>query len=105
MPKVSFAQLRDVLHGLGEYPAQYRYAVHAFVCKTPWDRQTYRVLMNNVFSRRIIWRIVLQTPSNAEAFGRLLELGTHPAHLQLHRKYPIKSRKLLRVLQRCVVRS
>ncbi|EDQ88096.1 uncharacterized protein MONBRDRAFT_32998 [Monosiga brevicollis MX1] len=86
MPKVSFAQLRDVLHGLGEYPAQYR--------------QTYRVLMNNVFSRRIIWRIVLQTPSNAEAFGRLLELGTHPAHLQLHRKYPIKSRKLLRVLQR-----
>ena len=50
--------------------------------------------------RSFIWRCLLQLPENHTAYSSLLERGTHPAYLQLHQTYPIKSRKLLRVLQR-----
>lgn len=51
-----------------------------------------------------IWRSLLQLPENHTAFSSLLDKGTHVAFLNLPQKYPIKSRKLLRVLQRCVQR-
>ena len=50
--------------------------------------------------RSFIWRCLLCLPENHTAYSSLLERGTHPAYLQLHQHYPIKSRKLLRVLQR-----
>lgn len=66
-------KLVSILRAHGEYPAKYR----AF-----------------------IWRCQLQLPSNHAAYSSLLERGTHPAYMGLHRQYPIKSRRLTRVLQR-----
>ncbi|XP_036614218.1 TBC1 domain family member 31 [Trichosurus vulpecula] len=65
--------LQTLLRGYGEYPTKYR---------------------------MFIWRSLLQLPENYSAFNSLLDKGTHCAFLNIHEKYPIKSRKLLRILQR-----
>ena len=52
--------------------------------------------------RMFIWRSLLQLPENHAAFCSLVDKGTHSAFVRLHENYPIKSRKLLRVLQRFV---
>ncbi|XP_027747482.1 TBC1 domain family member 31 isoform X2 [Empidonax traillii] len=66
-------RLRALLKGFGEYPAKYR---------------------------MFVWRSLLQLPENHLAFSNLIDKGTHSAFVNIHNKYPIKSRKLLRVLQR-----
>ncbi|KAM5281257.1 TBC1 domain family member 31 isoform 6-T6 [Ctenodactylus gundi] len=66
-------RLQSLLRGYGEYPTKYR---------------------------MFIWRSLLQLPENHTAFSSLIDKGTHVAFLNLQKKYPIKSRKLLRVLQR-----
>ncbi|XP_027540285.1 TBC1 domain family member 31 isoform X2 [Neopelma chrysocephalum] len=66
-------RLRALLKGFGEYPAKYR---------------------------MFVWRSLLQLPENHLAFSSLIDKGTHNAFVNIHNKYPIKSRKLLRVLQR-----
>ncbi|XP_055143140.1 TBC1 domain family member 31 isoform X18 [Symphalangus syndactylus] len=66
-------RLQILLKGYGEYPTKYR---------------------------MFIWRSLLQLPENHTAFSSLIDKGTHVAFLNLQKKYPIKSRKLLRVLQR-----
>ncbi|KAM5157490.1 TBC1 domain family member 31 [Mantella aurantiaca] len=66
-------RLQALLKGFGEYPTKYR---------------------------MFIWRSLLQLPENHAAFSSLTDKGTHPQYLHLHKEYPIKSRKLLRVLQR-----
>ena len=47
-----------------------------------------------------IWRTLLQLPENHASYSALLDRGTHPAYLTLHQTCPLKSRKLLRVMQR-----
>ena len=59
----------------------------------------------NIQHRLFIWRTILRLPENHSAYAALVEKGTHPAYEQLHEKYPIKSHKLQRVLQRYVVYS
>ena len=49
-----------------------------------------------------IWRSLLNLPENHAAYSSLVDKGTHNAFVRIHEEYPIKSRKLLRVLQRCV---
>uniref|UniRef100_A0A8D1C7Y1 TBC1 domain family member 31 n=1 Tax=Sus scrofa TaxID=9823 RepID=A0A8D1C7Y1_PIG len=66
-------RLQILLKGYGEYPTKYR---------------------------MFIWRSLLQLPENHTAFSNLLDKGIHVAFLNLEKTYPIKSRKLLRVLQR-----
>ncbi|KAM4687302.1 TBC1 domain family member 31 [Discoglossus pictus] len=66
-------RLKALLKGFGEYPTKYR---------------------------MFIWRSLLQLPENHAAFSSLTDKGTHSQYLLLHQEYPIKSRKLLRVLQR-----
>ncbi|XP_070248106.1 TBC1 domain family member 31 isoform X5 [Myotis yumanensis] len=66
-------RLQILLKGYGEYPTKYR---------------------------MFIWRSLLQLPENHTAFSSLIDKGVHVAFLNLQREYPIKSRKLLRVLQR-----
>ncbi|XP_044906054.1 TBC1 domain family member 31 isoform X8 [Felis catus] len=66
-------RLQILLKGYGEYPMKYR---------------------------MFIWRSLLQLPENHTAFSSLVDKGVHVAFLNLQKKYPIKSRKLLRVLQR-----
>uniref|UniRef100_A0A452V9W8 TBC1 domain family member 31 n=1 Tax=Ursus maritimus TaxID=29073 RepID=A0A452V9W8_URSMA len=66
-------RLQILLKGYGEYPTKYR---------------------------MFIWRSLLQLPENHTAFSSLEDKGVHVAFLNLQKKYPIKSRKLLRVLQR-----
>lgn len=66
-------RLQILLKGYGEYPTKYR---------------------------MFIWRSLLQLPENHTAFSSLIDKGVHVAFLNLQRQYPIKSRKLLRVLQR-----
>ncbi|XP_019573314.2 TBC1 domain family member 31 isoform X4 [Rhinolophus sinicus] len=66
-------RLQILLKGYGEYPTKYR---------------------------MFIWRSLLQLPENHTAFSSLIDKGIHVAFLNLQKKYPIKSRKLLRVLQR-----
>ncbi|NWS14728.1 TBC31 protein, partial [Pachyramphus minor] len=66
-------RLQALLKGFGEYPAKYR---------------------------MFVWRSLLQLPENHLAFSSLIDKGTHSAFVNIHNKYPIKSRKLLRVLQR-----
>ncbi|NWI95333.1 TBC31 protein, partial [Pitta sordida] len=66
-------RLQALLKGFGEYPAKYR---------------------------MFVWRSLLQLPENHLAFNSLIDKGTHSAFVNIQNKYPIKSRKLLRVLQR-----
>ncbi|NXM71888.1 TBC31 protein, partial [Serilophus lunatus] len=66
-------RLRALLKGFGEYPAKYR---------------------------MFVWRSLLQLPENHLAFNSLTDKGTHSAFVNIQNKYPIKSMKLLRVLQR-----
>ena len=44
----------------------------------------------------------MKLPENHRAYSTLLEKGTHPSYATLHEKCPMKSRKLLRVLQRAL---
>lgn len=74
-PQLNKDKLLSILKGYGEYPAKYR---------------------------MFIWRCLLKLPDNHAAYSSLLERGTHPSYVSLHKKYPIKSRKLLRVLQRAL---
>uniref|UniRef100_A0A8D2HIP9 TBC1 domain family member 31 n=1 Tax=Urocitellus parryii TaxID=9999 RepID=A0A8D2HIP9_UROPR len=66
-------RLQILLKGYGEYPTKYR---------------------------MFIWRALLQLPENHTAFSSLIDKGIHEAFINLQKQYPIKSRKLLRVLQR-----
>ncbi|XP_054241318.1 TBC1 domain family member 31 isoform X2 [Indicator indicator] len=66
-------RLQALLKGFGEYPAKYR---------------------------MFVWRSLLQLPENHLAFSSLIDKGTHSAFVNIQKEYPIKSRKLLRVLQR-----
>ncbi|CAH2285849.1 TBC1 domain family member 31 isoform X1 [Pelobates cultripes] len=66
-------RMQALLKGFGEYPTKYR---------------------------MFIWRSLLQLPENHAAFSSLIDKGTHSQYALLHQDYPIKSRKLLRVLQR-----
>uniref|UniRef100_A0A663DS13 TBC1 domain family member 31 n=1 Tax=Aquila chrysaetos chrysaetos TaxID=223781 RepID=A0A663DS13_AQUCH len=66
-------RLRALLKGFGEYPAKYR---------------------------MFVWRSLLQLPENHLAFSSLIDKGTHSAFVNIQNEYPIKSMKLLRVLQR-----
>ncbi|NXN37572.1 TBC31 protein, partial [Rhinoptilus africanus] len=66
-------RLQALLKGFGEYPAKYR---------------------------MFVWRSLLQLPENHLAFSRLIDKGTHSAFVNIQNEYPIKSQKLLRVLQR-----
>ena len=47
-----------------------------------------------------IWRSILKLPENHAAYAALVDKGTHPAFDKLNEEYPIKSRRLLRILQR-----
>lgn len=66
-------KLQAILKGYGEYPSKYR---------------------------MFIWRKILCLPENHAAYGALVDKGVHPAYDNLHKAYPIKSSKLLRILQR-----
>ncbi|XP_030409634.1 TBC1 domain family member 31 isoform X4 [Gopherus evgoodei] len=66
-------RLQALLKGFGEYPAKYR---------------------------MFVWRALLQLPENYLAFSSLMDKGIYSAFVHLKDEYPMKSRKLLRVLQR-----
>ncbi|XP_059722132.1 TBC1 domain family member 31 isoform X1 [Haemorhous mexicanus] len=66
-------RLQALLKGFGEYPAKYR---------------------------MFVWRSLLQLPENHLAFSSLIDRGIHSAFVNIQKEYPIKSGKLLRVLQR-----
>ncbi|NXQ15775.1 TBC31 protein, partial [Peucedramus taeniatus] len=66
-------RLQALLKGFGEYPAKYR---------------------------MFVWRSLLQLPENHLAFSSLVDRGIHSAFVNIQKDYPIKSGKLLRVLQR-----
>ncbi|CAD5117568.1 DgyrCDS6328 [Dimorphilus gyrociliatus] len=70
---LSILRLKRILQHYGEYPAKYR-----------------------VF----IWRQLLKLPENHEAYSSLITKGIHPSYNNLHEKIPLKSRKLLRILQK-----
>ena len=56
-----------------------------------------------VCHRMFIWRKILCLPENHAAYGALVDKGVHSAYDNLHKAYPIKSSKLLRILQRLVL--
>ncbi|XP_043118038.1 TBC1 domain family member 31 isoform X2 [Puntigrus tetrazona] len=66
-------RLQTLLRAFGEYPAKYR---------------------------MFIWRSLLHLPENHAAFSSLTDKGLHSAYMCLQERYPIKSHKLQRGLQR-----
>lgn len=68
-----YPKLVKILKCYGEYPSRYR---------------------------MFIWKLLLRLPENYEAYSALIEQGTHPSFMDLHKKYPIKSPKCTRMLQR-----
>ncbi|XP_030606506.1 TBC1 domain family member 31 [Archocentrus centrarchus] len=70
---LSKKRLMALLKAFGEYPAKYR---------------------------MFVWRSLLCLPENHAAYSSLTDKGLHSAFLTLHVKYPIKSHKLQRGLQR-----
>ncbi|KAJ3323251.1 TBC1 domain member 31 [Boothiomyces sp. JEL0866] len=67
------AKLRGFLHHYGTYPEQYRH---------------------------MIWRFLLKLPENRLAYESLLKQGTHPAYRSFRVKYPLKSDRLARSMER-----
>lgn len=53
-----------------------------------------------IYFRMFIWRSILRLPENHAAYAALVDKGTHPAFEKINDEYPIKSRRLLRILQR-----
>nr|CAB3266840.1 TBC1 domain family member 31 [Phallusia mammillata] len=70
---LSLPRLLKVVRWFGEYPEAYRL---------------------------FIWRSLLQLPENQSAFTSLTQKGTHLSYATIQEKYPVKSGKLLRVLER-----
>ena len=52
--------------------------------------------------RMFIWKHILNLPENRSSYIALQDMGVHDAWKDLHLKYPIKSRKILRSLEKCV---
>ncbi|KNC48509.1 WD repeat-containing protein 67 [Thecamonas trahens ATCC 50062] len=72
---LSADKLASLLLEYGEYPSKYRL---------------------------LIWRFLLQVPSNSEAFEALVAKGVHVSWSRLAETYPISSRKLFKLLERQV---
>jgi len=68
-----FTKLTKILKCYNEYPARYR---------------------------MFIWKTLLKLPENYESYASLIERGTHPAYTNLAKKYPLKSQKCIRLLER-----
>ncbi|KAL0963382.1 hypothetical protein UPYG_G00305670 [Umbra pygmaea] len=66
-------RLVALLKAFGEYPAKYR---------------------------MFVWRSLLRLPENHTSFSSLSDKGLHSAYLSIQERYPIKSHKLQRGLQR-----
>jgi len=64
----------------------------------------YVMVVLLLYQRLFIWRTILRLPENHTAYAALVDKGTHPACETLQKKYPIKSHKLQRVLQRSLLR-
>ena len=73
--RLNVDKLRAILKVYGEFPSKYR---------------------------MFIWRSLLKLPENHTAYAALVDKGMHPSYAKIHEDYPIKSRKMLRVLQRWV---
>ena len=71
--KLDRSELRQVLVGFGEFPARYRL---------------------------LIWRHLLKIPENESSFAALVERGRHPSCDDLGERYPLKSSRLFRALER-----
>ena len=54
------------------------------------------------YKRLFIWKSILRLPENHIAFGMLADKGIHSSFANIHEKFPIKSQKLLRMLQKWV---
>jgi WD40 repeat protein len=50
--------------------------------------------------RMFIWKMLLKLPENYESYAAFIERGTHPAYMDLNKKYPLKSQKCIRLLER-----
>jgi hypothetical protein len=53
-----------------------------------------------ILKRAFIWRCLLRLPENHAAYAALVEKGGHSTFAKLQEQYPLKSRKLLRIMQR-----
>ena len=53
--------------------------------------------------RLFIWKMLLKLPENYEAYASFVERGTHPAFANLATKYPLKSQKCVRLLERLAI--
>jgi hypothetical protein len=73
LPPLDDDKLKEIVLGFGQYPEKYR---------------TY------------IWKHLLRLPENQGSLKTLVLRGTHSAFAHVHETYPIKSRKLLRILQK-----
>ncbi len=47
-----------------------------------------------------IWKMLLKLPENYDSYASLVERGSHPAYTNLAQKYPVKSQKCIRLLER-----
>ncbi len=50
--------------------------------------------------RLFIWKLLLKVPENYESYAAFVERGIHPTYQNLAKKYPLKSQKCVRVLER-----
>ncbi|CAH8658892.1 unnamed protein product [Schistosoma rodhaini] len=69
------------------------------------DRKRLRLLLREFGKfpnkyRLFIWRSVLQIPCNTQAFSVLQKKGIHPAYDLLSMRYPMRSQRLLKALQK-----
>lgn len=67
------SKLRRFLNYYGEYPAQYR---------------------------TLIWRFLLKLPENRGGYEALLDQGTHPSFKDFRKRYPLKSDRVSRSMER-----
>lgn len=50
--------------------------------------------------RMFIWKVLLKLPENYESYASFVERGVHPSYANFSNKYPIKSQKCVRLMEK-----
>lgn len=50
--------------------------------------------------RIFIWKVLLKLPENYESYASFVERGLHPSFVDFSKKYPIKSQKCVRLMEK-----
>ncbi|TPX64138.1 hypothetical protein SpCBS45565_g06095 [Spizellomyces sp. 'palustris'] len=89
---LSRSKLKTFLYYYGSYPETYRSVVFHAYARAP--------ILKEAGSRTLIWRFLLHLPENRDSYESLLEQGVHPSVKDFRKRFPLKSGRSLKSMER-----